>query len=52
VELIIDFNQKRWKPINIGDVLQQKDSKITFLDGIMTVCGSGSATARHGIGLN
>jgi len=44
--------KKRWQPISLEKVLKEKNSKINFIEGIITVCGSGSATERHGMSIN
>ncbi|XP_042474282.1 homogentisate 1,2-dioxygenase-like [Zingiber officinale] len=55
--LVSEFNQTtssatptqlRWKPVNIPD----SGSSTDFIDGLYTVCGSGSSFIRHGYAIH
>lgn len=41
-------NQLRWKPFELIDSTQ----KITFVDGLHTICGAGDTLSRHGIAIH
>lgn len=41
-------NQLRWKPFELTDSTQ----KITFVDGLHTICGAGDTLSRHGIAIH
>jgi len=41
-------NQMRWKPFDIPS----SQNKVTFAEGLHTVCGAGDARSRHGIAIH
>ncbi|XP_017151425.1 homogentisate 1,2-dioxygenase isoform X2 [Drosophila miranda] len=42
-------NQLRWKPF---DLPPQQGRKVTFVEGLHTVCGAGDPRARHGLAIH